>query len=206
MLREEKNRTGPAAGPAHNTNTREGVLILEVYTRPTTMDDPPVAMHPNIRAVQDAVSLQDYLLERGAQINGKRCICPVHQGTNAASFALYDDHAHCFSCGWHGGVIKLHAELESMAFWEALIDLAQKYNVELPGRPGSWHRKQERQQPIRDQIDAERVEHIRLLVFRLIWTPWLKRLPGWMRAEARETAWKRSRSMALSLYEGRREV
>jgi hypothetical protein len=53
-----------------------------------------------------------------------------------------------------------------------------EFGHEVPQRPPNWHRRQDRQNEIRDAIDRERIEHIRLLVFRLVWVPWLKRLPA----------------------------
>jgi hypothetical protein len=82
--------------------------------------------------------------------------------------------------------------------------LLMEFGHEVPQRPPSWHRRQDRQKEIRDAIDRERIEHIRLLVFRLIWVPWLKRLPEWSREEASGSAWQKSWSIALKLYEQRR--
>jgi hypothetical protein len=82
--------------------------------------------------------------------------------------------------------------------------LLMEFGHEVPQRPRAWYRRQDRQKEIRGAIDQERIEHIRLLVFRLIWIPWLKRLPEWSREEATQSAWERSRSIALRLYEQRR--
>jgi hypothetical protein len=82
--------------------------------------------------------------------------------------------------------------------------LLMEFGHEVPQRPPSWHRRGKRQKEIRDTIDRERIEHIRLLVFRLVWAPWLRRLPEWSREEATQSAWERSRSIALRLYEQRR--
>jgi hypothetical protein len=82
--------------------------------------------------------------------------------------------------------------------------LLMEFGHEVPQRPPAWFRRQERQKEIRDAIDREKIEHIRLLVFRLVWVPWLKRLPEWSREEATQSAWERSRSIALRLYEQRR--
>jgi len=87
---------------------------------------------------------------------------------------------------------------------EAAAMLLLEFGHELPQRPGSWFARQERQRSVRDRIDAEKVEHIRDLVFRLIWMPWLRQLPEWIREEATESAWESSRPIALRLYEQRR--
>jgi hypothetical protein len=46
--------------------------------------------------------------------------------------------------------------------------LLMEFGHELPQSPSAWFRKQERQKEIREAIDRERIEHIRLLVFRLV--------------------------------------
>jgi phosphoserine phosphatase len=46
--------------------------------------------------------------------------------------------------------------------------LAQRYGIELPGRPDSWHRKQARQKPVRDELDRMRVEVLRRRLFRIL--------------------------------------
>jgi hypothetical protein len=50
------------------------------------------------------------------------------------------------------------------------------------------------------------VEHIRMLVFRLIFVPWLQDLPPWTRDEAKVSAWESSRKIAELLYEQRRSA
>jgi len=82
--------------------------------------------------------------------------------------------------------------------------LLMEFGYEVPQRPPAWVRRQKRQRSVRDRIDAERVEHVRMLVFRLIWMPWLRQLPKWVREEATESAWAQSRPMALRIYEQRR--
>jgi len=113
----------------------------------------------------------------------------------------------CFGigCGAHGDVLDLVQLAEGGELWEAMMILSQRYGIELPGRPQSWFAKQQRQRPIRDAIEQERLEHIRLLVFRLVWVPWLKQLPPWVREESEESAWRDSLRMADMLYAGRME-
>jgi hypothetical protein len=50
--------------------------------------------------------------------------------------------------------------------WEAMIALAVEYEVELPKRPQSWYRRQERQRPVRDAINRARFDHLRRRLFR----------------------------------------
>lgn len=45
--------------------------------------------------------------------------CPFHQ-ESTPSFAVYEDHAHCFGCGWHGDIIQFVMEMEGLSFLEAV--------------------------------------------------------------------------------------
>jgi hypothetical protein len=84
--------------------------------------------------------------------------------------------------------------------------LLLEFGHEVPQRPPSWFVRQERQRSARDRVDAERIEHVRMLLFRLLWTPWLKRLPEWVREEAAESAWNDTLPLARQLYEQRRDA
>lgn len=129
---------------------------------------PGAAMGPNVQAIQEALSLEDYLTERGVQLKNGRCACPVHGGSNPSSFKLLGEVAHCHSCQWSGGVIKIHAALEVMEFWEALVDLSTRYGIELPGRPDSWHRKNERQKRARDAIELAQIRKYQRRIYRWV--------------------------------------
>lgn len=67
-------------------------------------------------------------------------LCPFHT-ENTPSFTVYADSSyHCFGCGENGDVIDLHAYVDGHERpWTAVRDLAERYNVELPQRPKSWH-------------------------------------------------------------------
>ncbi len=113
----------------------------------------------------------------------------------------------CFGCLRGGDVVELYRLANDYSQREAGTAagfLLLEFGYEPTPKPDSWHRKQSRQEKIRAQIDREKVEHIRLLVFRIIWMPWLNRLPEFVRQQAAESAWEMSRSMALSMYERRR--
>jgi hypothetical protein len=47
---------------------------------------------------------------------------------------------------------------------------------EIPPRPASWFRKQERQKPIREAISRARFEHLRRRLFRGLFAPSLLRI------------------------------
>jgi CHC2 zinc finger len=137
-----------------------------------------------------------------------RCPLPDHE-ERTPSFTVYpgDGGWHCFGCSRGGDVVDLAAfawDHERMD--TAAAEVLWTFGHELPQRPPTWFRKQERQRPARDAIDREKIEHIRMLVFRLIWVPWLKNLPPWTRDEAKASAWDSSRDMAKLLYEQRRSA
>ena len=113
----------------------------------------------------------------------------------------------CDPCLRGGDVVELYRLAEGYDQREAhtaAAMLLMEFGYEVPQRPPAWVRRQKRQRSVRDRIDAERVEHVRMLVFRLIWMPWLRQLPKWVREEATESAWAQSRPMALRIYEQRR--
>jgi CHC2 zinc finger len=172
-----------------------------------------VSLTTPINAAKEAVPIID-LADRLTSLrrSGKewvgRCPLPDHEDqTPSFTVNKAKNLWWCHGCLRGGDVVKLaqlawnYTERESHT---AAADVLHEFGHEVPKRPPSWHRKQERQRSVRDTMDRERVEHVRMLVFRLIWMPWLKRLPDWAREDATQSAWECSRSMALRLYEQRR--
>ena len=82
---------------------------------------------------------------REVQGNRARCVAPDHEDASP-SMHLYDDHVHCFSCGFHGDVVDAWAALRGFDRpMEAALDLAGEYGVELPRlHPEARKRIQER--------------------------------------------------------------
>jgi DNA primase len=74
-------------------------------------------------------------LEHVLTTNGRSrvsCVAPEHQDTNP-SMHLYEDHVHCFSCGFHGDVTDVWAALRGLDRpVEAALDLAREFDIELP--------------------------------------------------------------------------
>jgi hypothetical protein len=137
-----------------------------------------------------------------------RCPLPDHED-RSPSFTVNPEKNvfFCHGCLRGGNVVELarlawgYDEREAHA---AAGMLLLEFGHEPPERPPAWFRKQERQRSVRERMDSERVEHVRMLVFRLVWVPWLRSLPEWVKDEAEASAWKASWSMALRLYESRR--
>jgi CHC2 zinc finger len=166
------------------------------------------AFRRQLEAVENGVRIEEVVGEYGSfkptgtsRLIG-RCLNPSHED-RTPSMTVYTDRQkfRCYSCGVHGDSIDLEMLVNpGMEIQEALVSLRLRYGIELPTRPALWFRRQERQAPIREVIDRERIRHIRMLVYRLIWVPWLKRLPEWMQDEAEESAWRDSLRVAELLY------
>jgi DNA primase len=136
-----------------------------------------------------------------------RCPLPDHEDKSPSFVVFVETNTwYCFgACQRGGDVIDLARIAWSIDRADvAAAEVLLSFGRPIPRRPEAWFRRQERQKPIRDAIERGRVEHVRLLVFRLIWTPWLRRLPEDVRAEATEAAWRDSWLMADRLYAARR--
>lgn len=57
---------------------------------------------------------REHLKRRGVEITSPQrhsvIRCPFHQ-EKTGSFTIYEDHGHCFGCGWHGDIIDLEAAI-----------------------------------------------------------------------------------------------
>lgn len=72
-----------------------------------------------------------YLVE--ANCTGKaNCTSPDHPD-DEPSMHLYDDHVHCYSCGFHGDAVDVWAVQRNFDRpIGAAVDLAREFGVELP--------------------------------------------------------------------------
>jgi DNA primase len=119
-----------------------------------------------------------------------RCPLPGHED-RTPSFYIYPGEVGgrwwCYGCSRGGDVVDLEFFCGDYGeLWEAMISLAVDYGVELPVRSPSWHRKQERQQPVRDTIAQARFDHLHRRLFRRFFEPSLLRIedPEERKAEA----------------------
>jgi DNA primase len=72
-----------------------------------------------------------------------RCVNPDHQDANP-SMQIYDDHAHCYSCSFHGDVTDVWMVMHGFASpFEAALDLAREFNIPLPEMSPEARRKAE---------------------------------------------------------------
>lgn len=59
--------------------------------------------------LRDRVPIEEVVSHHTEVRGGKaRCVAPGHHDANP-SMHLYDDHVHCFSCGFHGDVVDVWA-------------------------------------------------------------------------------------------------
>ncbi len=110
-------------------------------------DKPRYSLRKSIQAVKDSVRVEDYageLTELRQNGQGLRGRCPIHQGDNPQSFAVYPEEGryYCFRCNAGGDVVDLARAVEGGELWEAVVSLTMRFGVELPKRPASWHRHQ----------------------------------------------------------------
>lgn len=70
-----------------------------------------------------------------------KCPVPEHEDRNPSFYVIPipEPHVHCYGCGLHGDIFDLFQVVEGGELWEAMIDLAQRYDVELPRRSERWH-------------------------------------------------------------------
>ena len=135
----------------------------------------PAAFRRQLRAVKDGVRIEQVACEYGSfKLAGfgrllGRCVSPDHEDRTASLYVFPEEHRFkCFGigCGAYGDVFDLVMLAEGCELWEAMMILSTRHGVELPGRPESWYRKQERQKPVRNAIDRERFAHLRRRLFR----------------------------------------
>jgi DNA primase len=106
-----------------------------------------------------------------------RCPLPTHEDRTPSFYIYPPGRYHCYGCGGSGDVIDLEYHCGDYGeLWEAMVSLAVEYDVELPKRPQSWYRRQERQRPVRDAIDRARFDHLRQRLFRWFFEPSLLRI------------------------------
>jgi DNA primase len=101
-----------------------------------------------------------------------RCPLPDHEDKTPSFYLYPPGRFYCYGCNRGGDVVDLEFACGDYGeLWEAMISLALDYNVELPERPRSWRRKQERQQPVRDGIEAAKIHAARRRLYRRFFEP-----------------------------------
>lgn len=105
-------------------------------------------------------SLVEYIPDLKAYSDGTyRCPCPIHEGHNESSFAVFPDsnRFYCFACGASGDIIRFVMERDKVSFDMAIQTLADDFNLtieaddkytsikQLSDRNLSWARQMRRQ-------------------------------------------------------------
>ena len=173
-----------------------------------------VSYRKPIDAAKDAVPVLD-LAERlvGGPLVRKghtymaRCPLPDHE-EKTPSFTVYADNGRgwaCFGCGRGGDVVHLYALARGHADMRvAAAELLMEFGHELPQRPQSWFRKQERQKPVRDFKAQARFEHQKRRIFRVFFAPLLVLIEDEAeREEATAALWEATDYLARMMRERR---
>src|SRR5918995_697049 len=97
-----------------------------------------------------------------------RCPLPDHEDKTASFYIYPPGRYHCYGCGGSGDVVDLEFHCGHYSeLWETMISLAVEFDVELPQRPPSWFRRQERQRPVRDALEEVKMPHAQRRLYRL---------------------------------------
>ena len=140
-------------------------------------DRHPYGFRKSCEAIREAVPLPEVAgrfteLRRVGDKHLGRCPLPDHEDRSPSFYCYPDGRWWCFGCNRGGDVVDLEFHCGDYGeLWEAMISLAVDYGVELPERPRSWHRKHERQRPIRDGIEAAKIHAARPRLYRRFFEP-----------------------------------
>jgi hypothetical protein len=131
-----------------------------------------------INAAKEAVSVID-LADRLAGPGGMRkigekwvgrCPLPDHED-RTPSFTVYPGRWHCYGCGRGGDVVdlaRLAWRYDERDAHVAAANVLYAFGCDIPQRPPSWFRKQERQRPVRDGLEEIKVRALRRALYRMV--------------------------------------
>ncbi len=129
---------------------------------------------------------------------------PDHEDTNPSFYIYPPGRYWCYGCDRGGDVVHLEFHCgDHGQLWEAMVSLAVDYGVELPERPRSWHRKQERQRTVRDGIEAAKIHVARRRLYRRFFEPLvLATVDEEARAHDAQLFWELTAPLAEDLVSG----
>ena len=118
----------------------------------------------------------------------RQCVLPDHED-RTPSFTVNPEKNlwWCHGCLRGGDAITLAQRAWDIARADvAAAEVLLTFGYEIPRRPESWFRKQERQRPVRNAIEQARFDHLRRRLFRRFFEPSLVRIenPDEREAEA----------------------
>jgi hypothetical protein len=95
------------------------------------------------------------------EANGHRKTLCVNHSEKTPSMHVYEDHVHCFGCGFHGDVVDVWGAQKGIDRpIEAALDLARAFNVRLPEMSEEARQKtQERREKEADDLRLAQVCH-----------------------------------------------
>jgi DNA primase len=133
-----------------------------------------------------------------------RCPLPGHD-EKTASFTVYpaSDGFYCFGCLRGGDVVTLAQiawEIDNAATVAAEVLLVFGRGDAIPPRPDSWFRRQERQKPVRDGIEAAKMRLARERLYRRFFAPLVESIedPA-VRASDEQALWEATEPLARHL-------
>lgn len=96
-------------------------------------------------------------------------LCMFHE-ERTPSFTVFGDSSYfCFGCSATGDVIDLHAHVgDHTELWTAMLDLANRYSVDLSQRSEKWHRWQGEKISVEDLAEHVRFQVRCRRVFKLM--------------------------------------
>jgi DNA primase len=100
-------------------------------------------------------------IERLIETNGHRKALCVSHSEKDPSMHVYEDHVHCYGCGFHGDVVDVWAVQRGIERpIEAALDLAREFNVSLPEMNAESRQKaEEHRQKETDTLETARLAH-----------------------------------------------
>jgi len=101
------------------------------------------------------------LIKKGREFHG---LCPFHQ-EKTPSFTVNEDKGffHCFGCGEHGSIFDFIMKTRNLSFPEAVEQLADEANIEIPKTTPEELRKQRRARGIHEVMELATVYYQNLL-------------------------------------------
>ena len=134
-----------------------------------------------------------------------RCPLPDHDDRNPSFYIYPPGQWWCYGCGRGGDVIDLEFFCGGYAeLWEAMIALSDEYDVELSQCPPSWYRRQERQNPVRDELEEVKVHHVQRRLYRIFESDIECIEDETERKAEKAQTWRDLRGVAILVVAGRR--
>jgi DNA primase len=75
---------------------------------------------------------------------GQKILCPAHADSRRPNLHVYEDHVHCFACGFHGDIVALWQVKHGFDRpVEAALDVAREYGVAVPAQSEETRKEME---------------------------------------------------------------